>query len=188
MFCQVVLNFVTGFPSTLFEGVAMPLGPHHELVHHLIGNDETDTLRGSIVDAIDRGFPEIEALDMVAIKSGALGTYEREYDSHGIPAGPERQLFGTEAVILSPKGLYIIPFHHHKRLCANARALGTYAALANGDGRRGALRTFDLGLPSSAKVIDTQFFVDIDVSIEYESNHRTFGASNLPTCPRYARR
>lgn len=170
------VSFVTDFPSTLFEGVAAPLGPQHELVDHLLGDDGTDTLRGSIVDAVDRSFPDIEPLDMVVIKSGTLGAYEPEYDPYGIPADPRGRLFGTEAVVSPPRGLYMVPFRHYKRLCANARALGTYAALANGDTRTGALARLDLGLPASVQAIDTRFFANINTTIEYESNHRSFQA------------
>ena len=166
------IDFVLACPACMFEQSIIPLGPDWALVEHLIRDEEDKPYKGSIINAIDHYFPNIEPLDIVAIKAGALGTYHDNYDPHGIPPAEQGKAFGMEVIAPTKQGLCVVPLYPLEALCANARLLATYAAIACGEKSERAIRKLDLGLPESIQAIDTQFWTSANETDEFNRTDR----------------
>lgn len=154
------VGFVLACPAALFTDNARDIATLGYISPgHLTETDDTNILRGSIVDAVDRHFPDVEALDMATVRSGALGPYHAEGNPLGIPPAPSGVEYSTEFVSPPAEGLLQVPLVPYKKLCANARTLAAYAAVACGADGSGEIRRLDLGLPDAYHAIDSRLWV-----------------------------
>lgn len=155
------VGFVQACPASLFADTARDIAILGYISpNDLLAPDDTSIFRGSIVDAVDRHFPDVESLDMATVRSGALGPYHAEGNPLDIPPGPNGVEYSIEFVSPPVEGLLKVPLIPYKMLCANASLLATYAAVANGGECPGAIRRLDIGLPDTCQAIDSHLWVD----------------------------
>ena len=162
------IDFMLLCPASMFEQSIENLGPDWAPVENLLGDEGGKPYKGSVIDAIDRYFPDIEPLDMVAIKSGAIGTYQEYYDPFVTLPTKRDKGFSVKAIAPTKRGLNAVCFDSVEALCVNTKLLGTYAAIACGEHAEEAIKRIDLGLPESVQAIDTRFwpenYDDMDLS------------------------
>lgn len=149
------IQFLMDTPGSFFRWDAFPLRRDFMTLAELVGRDvhEPLTFKESFVDVIDRHFPEVEALDEVAVKAGAIGTYVEDHEPVPLPDDTEETVGVVDVEPLSA-----INLEPYEILVQNVQLLERYAAIANGERSTFEIRRMDMGCAADVQFVDTQLW------------------------------
>lgn len=155
-----VIDFVLDTPASFFKDIVYVASPTPILENDLVRYDPDHAFRGSVLDLVERNYPDIEILDMLVVKSGELGTYVENH----LLAEPRDDEPVYANVLYPPKRFCEIHFSTIEALILNVQAVLRMAAIANGEQPLKGLERIPLRCNVPAVAIDTGLSISSDMN------------------------
>ena len=164
------IEFLLATPGSFFKWHAMPIPARNGFVtmDELVSKYPRYVFPESYEELVDRYYPDIEVLDEVAIKSGAIGTYTEEHEEE--PGLLEGLGIDSTKGVLNPPSLRSIHLPEFESFIQNIQLLERYAAIANGEVAPYKFRRIDFGCKADIQFIDTQLWGYRDYAVGFGQN------------------
>lgn len=153
-----VLDFILKTPPLFFSNISYRSHDDWIAVLDFCSDRESDRrFRGSVVDVVEKDYPEIEVLDGFVVQSGDLGPYIENYRLPEVCSrGPVYR-----DVVSPPKPHYMLDIGTLESLAFNLQAIARVGAIANGASSPNGLEKVSMGCDVNAQVIDSGLPADI---------------------------
>ena len=154
-----VVDFIVKTPPSFFSNIARESTMDWQIASEFYSGWGSDPrVRGSVVDAVEKSYPNIEILDGFVVKEGVFGPYIKDY----CLAEPTDDDPVYADVVYPTKSYYSMLLGTLESLAFDLQSIAKIGAIANGESSPEALAKIAIECDVPVKVVDSELSITSD--------------------------